>query len=150
MLSASGPFTAVLQEPGGFAFLSYACGDVEHISIAEVHADASECCEQQFPVDHKCSKESDFPDAISNQKVTRQKDANQSTLDFFYNCDSNPGSLNCAIVMVQKAQVSCSFQALSIPNMYMVPSYGLCVTVVVAEKQGWVMLVDRGCVCVWV
>lgn len=152
MLSALGPFTAVLQEPGGFAFLPCACGGVEHISVAEVHADAPKYREQQFSVDHKCSKESYFPDPISSKKVARQNDANQDTLDFFYNCDSNPGSLNCAVVMVQKVQVSCSFQALSIPKMlcYVVPSYGLCVTAAVAEKQEWVMLVDKGCVCVWV
>lgn len=125
-LTALGPFTAVLQRPGGFAFSSCTCGGVEHISIAEVHADPSECCEQQFPVDHKCSKESDFPDPICSEKVARQKDANRDTLDFFHNCDSNPDSLNC--VMVQKIQVSRSFQALSIPSTlcYVVPSHGLC------------------------
>lgn len=77
-------------------------------------------------IDHKCSKESDFPDPICSEKVARLKDANRDTLDFFHNCDSNPDSLNC--VMVQKIQVSRSFQALSIPSTlcYVVPSHGLC------------------------
>lgn len=86
---------------------------------------------------------SDAP--ISNKKAWQQRDAKQDTFKYFHNCDSNPNSWT--VRWCRKFRAPVFYELCPSPGCYIMwflyMQYLLSVTIVAAEEQGWVMLVDR-------